>query len=481
MATGTVPIKRCLSAIVTALLLTTAVAGCSTGGGPATSSPTASSSPAASPSASTSASASAPTTTVALPATPAGRQLRWIIAGLNAGKPVGEAVLREHFTVAFLKQVPPTQLLTALTSVAEAAPLTFGEVLGESTPLGLAARLDTTSGSLKVSIAVDPGTGHRISGLLFQPFTTVTQPGSWRQADSTLRSLASQVGLYAAEVSGDRTVPVHSLDPARVLAIGSAFKLYVLGALAHAIEHGTATWDERFAVRDAWKSLPSGNMRNAPAGTRYPLRHYAQVMIAESDNTAADHLIHRVGRRAVEAQLVPMGNSNPSRNEPFLTTREMCELKLSAAPTMLKAWMHAGTAERRRLLPRIDALPLTLASAATWTRPRDIQTVEWFASARDLGAAMVALRRMAARPGLAPIRAILSKNPGVAFNGSVWKYVGYKGGSEPGVLCLDWLLERADGRVFVLAIVLNDTRRGIDTAAAVAVAQGAVALLAKAH
>ena len=62
-----------------------------------------------------------------------------------------------------------------------------------------------------------------------------------------------------------------------------------------------------------------------------------------------------------------------------------------------------------------------------------------------------------------------------------WSYVGYKGGSEPGVLCLDWLLERADGRVFVLAIVLNDTRRGIDTAAAVAVAQGAVALLAKAH
>jgi beta-lactamase class A len=468
-----------LAAVAAVVMLAMAAAGCGSGGGPATSSPAASS-PAASSSSTTAASPSVPAASASLPATPAGRQLGWIVAGLNAGKPVDEAVLREHFTAAILKKVPPAQLLAALTSVAQAAPFTFGGALGDSTPFALVARLDSASGSLKVSIAVGQKVGHRISGLLFQPYATVTQPASWQEADSTLRSLASQVGLYAAEVSGDRMKSVHALDGERVLAIGSAFKFYVLGALAKAIENGTATWNEQLAVREAWKSLPSGNMRKAPAGTRYPLSHYAQVMIAESDNTATDHLIHRIGRRAVEGQLVPMGNSAPSRDEPFLTTREMFTLKLSASPALLKAWVQAGTAERRRLLPRVDALPLTLASAANWTKPKDIETVEWFASARDLGAALTALRHMAARPGLAPIRSILSKNPGTAFDTSVWKYVSYKGGSEPaGVLSLNWLLERADGRVFVLTMVLNDTARVIDTAGAVAVAQGAAALLAK--
>ena len=38
-------------------------------------------------------------------------------------------------------------------------------------------------------------------------------------------------------------------------------------------------------------------------GKRFSLRHYADLMISQSDNTAADHLIHRLGRDAVEAQL----------------------------------------------------------------------------------------------------------------------------------------------------------------------------------
>ena len=69
-------------------------------------------------------------------------------------------------------------------------------------------------------------------------------------------------------------------------AIGSAFKLYVLGALARAVADGDATWQERLAIRDAWKSLPSGAMRDEPAGSAFTLRHYAEQMISVSDNTA---------------------------------------------------------------------------------------------------------------------------------------------------------------------------------------------------
>jgi len=97
-------------------------------------------------------------------------------------------------------------------------------------------------------------------------------------------------------------------------------------------------------------------MRNLPEGERFSLLHYAERMISVSDNTATDHLIHRLGREAVEAELTVLRNSAVARNEPFLTTREPFALELVAPPALRKAFAAAGTAERRTLLPQVDAL-----------------------------------------------------------------------------------------------------------------------------
>ena len=78
------------------------------------------------------------------------------------------------------------------------------------------------------------------------------------------------------------------------------------------------------------------------------------------------------------------------------------------------------------------------------------------------------------------MRAILATNPGVQVDRKQWSYVGFKGGSEPGVLSMTWYLERKDGRAFVLSLVVNDTRHDIDAAAAIKVAEAAIALLARA-
>jgi hypothetical protein len=49
------------------------------------------------------------------------------------------------------------------------------------------------------------------------------------------------------------------------------------------------------------------------------------------------------------------------------------------------------------------------------------------------------------------VGSILRKNPGIPHDPKVWKSVGFKGGSEPGVMTLTLLLERTDGRWFVLS------------------------------
>ena len=94
--------------------------------------------------------------------------------------------------------------------------------------------------------------------------------------------------------------------------------------------------------------------------------------------------------------------------------------------------------------------------------------------------ALAALKALSEQPGLEPVAEILSINPGVALDQEAWTYIGFKGGSEPGVLNLNWLLQRADGRWFVLTAGLNDTERNIPLNEPLALLESAAQLLAEA-
>jgi beta-lactamase class A len=412
-----------------------------------------------------------------MPATPAGRQLAWVLAALNAGRTPAYAELRAHFSPAFLAVAPPARLVSSLTPFAAQAPLRLTAIV-EARAAILVVHVETSRGvGLRISLGVTSDRSHRIDALLFS--TLPTRLAGWADVDAALTPLAQGVGLLAVEVDGARPGRViHAVDPDVPRAVGSAFKIYVLGALASAIARGEARWGERLGIRGAWKALPYGQMSDLPAGRRLTLRRYAEAMISASDNTATDHLIWRLGRRAVEAAFGALGAREPGRNVPLPTTRELTYLKLDAA--LRRAWEEADTAGRRRILRRIDARQLPSEKVAHWPRPRAIDTLEWFASPSDIARALIGLDALGRRPGLGPVRGILALNPGAELDRRTWPYAASKAGSELGVLSLNWLLERRDGRRFVLSVMLNDHAGPIDKVTAVAVAQGAIALLARA-
>ena len=408
--------------------------------------------------------------------TPAAAQLSWFMRKLNAGVAPPQVEILAHFSPTFLKAVSTTQILESLAPFSAERPFRLESLLPGAKPLGLAARYRSRNGTtIRVDLSVTKSSPHRIVGLRLQ--LVPTRFSSWNAIDRAFARLGSQSSYLAAEVKDGKLRTIHALSSDRAGAIGSAFKLYVLGALGQAIETGQASWSETLAIRDAWKSIPSGTMQDQPAETRWTLQHYARQMISISDNTATDHLIHRLGRANVEREFVRFGNRAAARDVPLLTTRENTILKINASASLRNAYARAGSAERLRLLARVDATPLSL-QGVSWNAPIDIGTIEWFASPADLGRALVGLAKLSTRPGLAPVRSILAVNPGLLFNRSTWPYVGYKGGSEAGVLSGAWYLERADGRVFVMTYVLNDPRHLIDDLASSALAEAAIARLA---
>jgi beta-lactamase class A len=227
------------------------------------------------------------------------------------------------------------------------------------------------------------------------------------------------------------------------------------------------------AIQARYKSLPSGAMRDEPEGKAFSVRHFAEQAISVSDNTATDHLLAFVGRGAVESAVRASGHADPMRLVPFLSTRELFALKLLASPDERSAYIAADRTHKRRLLDGYDRRDPAeiMAHAESFTKPVSIESIEWHASPEDLCKLMVQLHVRAQAPATAPVRDILSINPGLPDEKKQYSYIGYKGGSEPGVLNLTWLLQRAgDQKWLFLTVGFNDKNNPIDESKAGAVA-----------
>ena len=426
-----------------------------------------------SPGPATAGASTGPVKAVITPDTPAGTQLRWLIAAAAAHLPLSGAQVRAHFDAAFLAQVSPAVLNQGLHAVVIVRLLSI-EVSEPRTLVAIASASGVLS---RAQVALSVDSQGLISELRIGPATTAPTPATWAGVDAALRSVAPRVRLLVANVSTGSCQPVHSIDPAAAAPLGSAFKLYVLDALGNAVASGKIRWTQLLAVTAQLKSLPSGELQNEPDGTRISVRDTAAKMISISDNTAANMLINLVGRPAVEAALATTGMADPALDRPFLTTREMFILKLDQWPALAKRYVATNEAGRRALLAStVDRAPLpAVAAAQAWTTPRDINSLEWFASADDICRAYTALAALAARPGLSPIGQVLSLNDGgLQLDPAQWKTTWFKGGSEPGVLTLAYLATTQTGQSYVVTVLADNPLQPINEAKAARVLLSAI-------
>lgn len=380
-------------------------------------------------------------------ATPAEQQLDWL-ASASAQAPLPAAEIEQHVDSQVLAALGGAAGFNEL--LAQAGTVTVRQVVLDQTARVEAIVGTTVVGPLVLTLETDPA--GLIATLSDSPYDP--SPRSWRQLDAELGTLAPQVSFAAMTVSpGGACQLVHGVDASTPRPLGSAFKLYVLGALGRAIAEHKASWNEDLAIHEAWKSLPSGELQNEPAGTELPLEEYADYMIAISDNTAADHLIHFLGRSAVEAQLYRFGNQHANLDIPFLTTRELFALRSVDYPSLADSYLADSTAQRTAELGTLDQIPLSELSG--WTEPEDIDQIEWFASPTDICRAYAGLWRENSQPGLRPIGQALSINDvNIGLNRSRYPVVWYKGGSEPGVLTLQFLARTSGGRLVVSSLML---------------------------
>lgn len=421
-----------------------------------------------------------------LPSTPVGKQLAWYVEVLNGRAEIGDP--SERFTPEFLQSVP-AERLKQLTESLRSTTFKPGAALEAVRPGEAEGQLIATlRGTALLDVIMSVNGEGKIDGLLLRPPAPPKSPfAAWTEVDTKLSAMPGTVGFAAARVelnaAGEPQLrEIHAFNADRCLAIGSTFKLYVLGALAEKVLAKQAAWDQKLAIRNELKSLPGGVMQNNPPGAEFPLSEYAAKMISISDNTATDHLLAFVGREAVEAYQADR-NSCADKTTPFLSTMEMFRIKLASDTTLVTRYAQADAAGRRVFInggeSEVAKTEPNLGTAAAWKNPIAIDRVEWFANALDCCKAIAWLHAIEKREGMSELHRVLRINPGMPMDRKVWKSVAFKGGSEPGVLNLTWLLERSDGAFFAVSIGWNDTEKPVDLRTLIATAGGIVDLLAK--
>ncbi len=388
----------------------------------------------------------------------------------------GKIAFADYFDPTFQAALPETQFraMTASLIAQHGKPIAVEKAVstdGRSGSLSLRFEKGVAAVLLDVGAAADG----RVIGLRLTGFDATDD--SFAKVGAEIAALPGATGFLVAELDGAAIRPLAAANTDRQFAVGSTFKLYILDELAAQVAAGKRRWSD--VVPLSHLSFSSMGTANWPKDTPVTLQSLANWMISVSDNSATDTLIHLLGRDAIEARMRAAGHSDASRNIPFLTTVEAFALKGNNFDSERAAFIAGDDAAQRKLIDANQSR-LTLANVDGVSfagGPRFIDSLEWFASPNDVARLMIDLRSrnsptattaMAINPGV---------NPGATRD---WTWLGYKGGSELGVISMSLLGQRkSDDKWFVVTASWNNPDAQVATETLVGLVTRLLALAVK--
>ncbi len=405
------------------------------------------------------------------------RLLLFSLALLFAGPAVGQvpsaefrqraemlvAVLRsganeaDLFSPSFLAQIPAAEIRAIGSSlVKQNGPIVGLESVQLASPVSGIAIVSHERAVVRYEMTIDPDPPHQVIGLIVAAVDR--RDDTAQKLVAEFKSLPGRAGLIVVPLDAAAT-PKLAVNADQSFAIGSGFKLWILAELERSIAARERRWDD--VVPLGPPSLPSGITQRWPKDTAMTLHSLAVLMVSISDNSATDTLLHVLGRDRVGAMVAATGHSAPAATLPILSTLEAFALKMNANADVHTRWSGALPPERGRVLER-EARRLTMDSvtlAELGAAPRHIETVEWFASPADMARTLYWFRKRGGRTTLD----ILAVNPGIPVGDAArFSYIGFKGGSEGGVIALNYLVRNKAGRWFAVCGSWNNSRAAVD-------------------
>lgn len=403
----------------------------------------------------------------------------WLVASFAAPKDVEPSDLEERFSETFALPFSDfIEVMKPLAGVWTIVDDDEGEVERTVT-------LEKGPQSITIEMMIDPDDDGRITGLQLSPGRIDPSDVTIESTDARIDSMGPQTGYGLFDISNGSCQTIHAVEADTSFSIGSVFKLWVLAAVATQVQQGEVDWKEELTLTDAVRSDPGHGVGSRETGATFSVAELAKVMISESDNTATDMLMLRVGREAVEQAMIASKVAQPERNLPLVTTKELTLLKLVEEHS---GYVDLTEEEKREYLDEVLANDQSLTSLTEGDLPEppwDIEQLGWYASASDVCRTYLLLAELNKTEGMEPMAEALTFRPELSdiapgtISDQRWANVWFKGGSEPGVLAMAWLFEDPDGQIYVVSGAINNPDEVLSDVEAASSLEQAIILLEK--
>ena len=408
-----------------------------------------------------------------LPNTPAATQMTWIIEQLAASS-TSVTDINNRFDPATLAGISATQWQA------------FFDTLRGVVPNGTIQDIITmTPTNIRVLVgnANDPSNGQFVtlttgyaSGLI-KSFGASGFPlnGSstgldvrtfdYAQTADRLATLAGELGVLVAEIDSDnQCVPIFERNAQQAFSTASIFKVWVMGAVARAIEDGVIAPDTAVPLVSDYIT-PGGTINDEPLSTPISVTDLAALMLGISDNTATEALFRLVGRDRNEAILTEFNHANLDAMLPFLSMNEAFHLYWTVSPADALAYIN-GTEQFQRDYLNNTLTPLGPVTNFSQANANTLVDALWQGSPNDVCNAMAGLRqfRDTSDGFVTADQAYGAETVGVNIR-SRWERVWFKGGSlgDPQgqvVGTYGWLLESDNRGAFAVVAMGNNDPAG---------------------
>lgn len=274
-------------------------------------------------------------------------------------------------------------------------------------------------------------------------------------ADRELASLPGHTGFAFCELTVDGPQLLAGIRQDERFAVGSGFKLFILGTLAKDVNEHRRDLANIMRLEADLVGPPHSELADWPLGSPVTINTLTLKMISISDNTATDHMHYLLGRRRIEHQMRAMIGVHADWNIPLLNTREMTMLRDKQKDLPGTAYNKLDVAARRKFLARLDSGPPDYESLDFDTAAYNV--AEWYATPLDMAHALAWIQQHTKDDQPAnPLREILAIDPKMPHDPAEWPYIGFKGGSEDQLLAGNWLLKHKSGRWYTLQIFYNN-------------------------
>jgi Beta-lactamase enzyme family len=398
--------------------------------------------------------------TPALAQTPVASRAETLLQALKTGK-----ADPADFSPTFLAQVPVAQV----DAIAAQLKAQNGAVLGitsikprDATEADVV--IEYEQATVNAQFALEPSAPNRFIGLFIMG--AVRKGDSFDKILSELKALPGQTALRIERLGAGPPLIEHNSTAA--MAMASSFKLFVLDALVTEIAAKQRKWNDVIPL--GAPSLPSGVTQDWPRGTPMTLQALATQMISISDNTATDTLMTTLGLPLIDKARARFGNTPGSL--PVLTTLGAFSLKMPAREALRKRWIAGGLSDRRQVINELEPTVEALDKRALGGGPAHIATVEWPATTVEMSAVLAALRRSPEAMAILGVNTALAPDIRARF-----ATIGYKGGSETGVIAMNWLLKSKSGDWFTVSGAWNDPKAAVADGVFAALMMRAVTLV----